>query len=115
MRGIVTILTKVPAQQCGHDATLHAPQTGPNSYYFPAWGLPRGREICAVLAVARSEHGAVRVVADLQNMSVNNDENIVTQPGNMEEYYLILVESNQSCAVLGAPSYRLVSRPARRS
>lgn len=111
------ILTKVPGLQCGHDATLHAPQCGPNTYYFPASELPQGQEICAVLAVARSGHGAVRVVGPPAEGSndVRNDENIVTHPWRREEYYLLLVQSNQKCAVLGASSYRLVSRPPVRN
>lgn len=67
-----------------------------------------------MVVMARSGHGAVRVVSDLQSKDVNNNENIVTQPWNKEEYHLILVQSNQSCAILGTSSYRLVTRPALR-
>jgi hypothetical protein len=67
-----------------------------------------------VIVMAHSGHGAVRAVSDLQSKDVNNNENIVTQPSNKEEYYLILLQSNQSCAILGTSSYRLVTRPALR-
>lgn len=67
-----------------------------------------------MVVMARSGHGAVRVVGDLPGKDVNNNENIVTQPCNNEEYYLILLQSNQSCAILGTSSYRLVTRPALR-
>lgn len=68
-----------------------------------------------MVVIARSGRGAVRVIGDLQqSKDVNSNENVVTHPTNKEEYCLILLQSNQSCAILGAPSYRLVTRSAPR-
>jgi len=85
--------------QFGDGVAIDEPVVGSGGYDVMDSGV-RG-----VLVATKSGRGAVRTVGENENRC----ENVETKPNAKNaQYYIIVVEEGQSCAVLGKPSYRLI-------
>ncbi|OAA64286.1 hypothetical protein SPI_02933 [Niveomyces insectorum RCEF 264] len=95
-------------EQLGSGAILHDQASGDGNYSIPhlTSQVPPGKKVCAVIALMRSAYGAVRVAGDL-NLPY---ENVVTGLDADDEQYLIILEGEQRCHILGSSAYRLVTR-----
>ncbi len=64
------------------------------------------QRLCGVLVMKRGEVGAVRVIGK----HARDNENIVSDTNEPEEYHLVFVLEGQTCGILGCPSYRYITR-----
>ena len=94
--------------QCGEDATLHQQATGNGSVVLAQSiiQVATSQKVCAVLVLTRSADGAVRVGGD----ETKEAQNVVTGPEEEDEQFLVVLEGEQKCHILGRSSYRLVTR-----
>lgn len=89
--------------QFGVDVQIGSAVTGSGGYTV------LNSSVIGVLVVTACGRGAVRTIDEIDLV-----DNVETKPrGKSPVYYIIVVEEGQSCAVLGSPSYRLISRSTK--
>ncbi|KAK3933765.1 hypothetical protein QBC46DRAFT_275147 [Diplogelasinospora grovesii] len=90
------LLRKKISELFGDKATLGEETVGSGGYDFAPLN------ICGVLVCIKSDHGAVRVLGG------KDAENVETHPEQREQYCIVHVNKNQSCAILGGSKYRCI-------